>query len=238
MEKLKRIVQPRRASKQTAANDFRHWALAFIVCNFNVDLGPEVELVYPPGVQFSTADLTAFCFNSFPERQDTETAEDLTFHFTVRNHSPDILLSSPYSPHGSASTFFGYCVFRQEMDQTMKRSFNQRTLVLISNHDFPGLFFRMLHQMTSSGMISDPNALEAAFTHVSSWPPPSIGRHELPFLGSMIELDIAPHAAIPLQGLPCQTSNSTVIQSSLWCFVRTLWSFQEARSSAASSSRL
>jgi hypothetical protein len=55
---------------------------ASIVCNFNVDLvssqvrvpmnnvantcytkGPEIELVYPPDTTFSSADLSAICFN-------------------------------------------------------------------------------------------------------------------------------------------------------------------------------
>lgn len=53
-----------------------------VVCNFNVDvgtlrfslmrvdlvvdaciLGPEIEIIYPPDVSFSTADLSAICFN-------------------------------------------------------------------------------------------------------------------------------------------------------------------------------
>lgn len=34
-----------------------------VVCDFNVDLGPEVLFVYPPDTAFSQADLTAICFN-------------------------------------------------------------------------------------------------------------------------------------------------------------------------------
>lgn len=59
--------------------------------------------------------------------------------------------------------------------------------------------------MTESGVISDPTTLEAAYTQMTAWPPPSLGRHELPFLGSLIILDIAPHQAFPLQGLPGPT---------------------------------
>ncbi|KAF2195418.1 hypothetical protein K469DRAFT_11455 [Zopfia rhizophila CBS 207.26] len=167
-----------------------------------VTLGPEIEVVYPPNVPFSTADLSAICFNSFPEQQNTETAEDLTFNFTISNNSPEISLSSPNAPHGSPNSFYGCCVFRQESDHTMKRSFNQRTLVLISNHNFTSFFVNLLKQMTATGVISDPTALEAAYSQIMSWPPPSIGRHDLPFLGSMTTLEIAPHPAFPLQGLP------------------------------------
>ncbi|PSN64383.1 hypothetical protein BS50DRAFT_498600 [Corynespora cassiicola Philippines] len=185
---------------------FQNWAVAFIVCNFNVDIaGPEIEILYPPSVPFSHTDLTAICFNSFPEQQNTETAEDLAFNFSITNNSPDITLSSPQAPHGSPNNFYGCCVFRQEFDHTMKRSFNQRTLVLISHHNFLSFYTRLLHQMTESGVISDPTALEAAYSQMLAWPPPSVGRHDLPFFGSMITLDIAPHHAFPLQGLPGPT---------------------------------
>ena len=56
--------------------------------------------------------------------------------------------------------------------------------------------------MTDSGVISDPTTLEAAYSSIVTWPSPTIGRQDLPFLGSVISLDIAPHFAFPLQGLP------------------------------------
>ncbi|KAF2878136.1 hypothetical protein BDV95DRAFT_556789 [Massariosphaeria phaeospora] len=220
MEKLKnKVLHPHRRSRQPEATTatttatsptttttqasvgFQHWAVAFIVCNFNVDIGPEVEFIYPPNVPFSTTDLTSICFNSFPEQQSTETAEDLTFNFAISNNSPDINLSSPQAPHGSPDTFYNCCVFRQEFDDTMKRSFNQRTLCLVSHHSFLSFYRELLHRMTESGVISDPTALEAAYSQIMTWPPPSLGRHELPFLGSLVTLDIAPYHDFPLQGL-------------------------------------
>ena len=127
---------------------------------------------------------------SFPERQDTETTEDLVFNFTIANNSPEISLSSPSAPHGSPTQFYGCCVFRQELDHSEKRSFNQRSLVLISNHEFPAFFAHLLKQMTATGAISDPSALEAAYSQMRNWPSPRLGRHELPFLGSMITLEM------------------------------------------------
>src|ERR1051326_5002324 len=101
--------------------------------------------------------------SSFPERHESETTGDLMFNFTIGNNSPDITLGSPHTPHGSPNYFFGSCVFRQEYDHSMKRSFNQRSLTLISNHDAPAFFLAMLKQLTASGLISDPSALEAAY---------------------------------------------------------------------------
>ncbi|KAF2639961.1 hypothetical protein P280DRAFT_469703 [Massarina eburnea CBS 473.64] len=185
----------------TPATGFQHWAVAFVVCNFNVDVGPEVEIVYPPGVAFSPSDLSAICFNSFPEQQNTETGGDLAFNFTIPNNSPDIGLRSPHAPYGSRDTFYAACIFRQEFDHTMKRSFNQRTLVLVTHHNFLCFYARLLQQMTGSGQISDPNTLEAAHSQMLSWQPPALGRQELPFMGSVLTMDVAPHFAFPLQGL-------------------------------------
>ena len=181
-------------------------------------LGPEIEIVYPPTVQFSTSDLSAICFNSFPEQQNTETAEDLRFNFSISNNSPDISLNSPHPPYGSPNTFHACCVFRQELDLSMKRSFNQRTLVLLSHHNFPSFFSRLLARMTKSGVISDPVVLEAAYNQMHAWSPPCIGRNNLTFLGNTITLDIAPHQAFPLQGLPGPTPLISDKPSSIYAY--------------------
>ena len=168
----------------------RYWLISFAVCNFNVDVGPEIELVYPPDTTFSTADLSAICFNSFPERQDAEISEDAYFHFVVRNNSPDITLQSPKAPHGSSSLFFCNSVFRQEFDIVTKRSFSQKALVIISNHDFPSFFAELLRIITTSSFVNDSARLEAACSEISSWPAPTVGRQELPFLGTLLTLEM------------------------------------------------
>ncbi|RYO53422.1 hypothetical protein AA0116_g10822 [Alternaria tenuissima] len=201
-----------------ATGGFKHWAVAFIVCNFNVDIGPEIEILYPPDVPFTTADLSAICFNSFPEQQNTETAEDLSYDFAITNNSPDIKLSSPNAPHGSADTLYGSCIFRQEFDDTMKRSFNQRTLVLISHHNFTSFHHRILQKMTESGHLSDPTTIESAHSQMNTWEPPALGRHHLPFMGTTLTLDIAPHRAFPLQGLPGPTPLISDIPLSIYAY--------------------
>lgn len=72
--------------------------------------------------------------------------------------------------------------------------------------------------MTESGVISDPATLEAAYSQIASWPPPAIGRHDLPFLGKMLTLDIAPHQSFPLQGLPGPTPLISDTRSSIYAY--------------------
>src|ERR1700761_6463449 len=166
MEMVKHIINPGRKSKPTA---FRHWIVAFVVCNFNVDVGPEVELVYPPDAEFSHSDLMAICFNSFPERHDSEITDDAYFTFTIRNNSPDINLASPCAPHGSATELYGHSVFRQEYDQMTKRSYYQKTLTLISNQPFSAFFLKLIQKMAASGNLLDVGMLEAVYNQVANW---------------------------------------------------------------------
>jgi hypothetical protein len=128
---------------------------------------------------------------SFPERQDTsETTDDVTFHFNIGNNSPDVPLSSPNSPYGSASTLHGTCIFRQEYDSTTKRRFNQKSLVCLSNHEFPAFFAKLLYILTENGIISDPLKLQVACSEISSWSPPTVGHQDLHFLGYLLALEM------------------------------------------------
>jgi hypothetical protein len=81
-------------------------------------------------------------------------------------------------------------VFRQEFDNMTKRSYNQKSLVLISNHDFPAFHGKILHIITDIGLISDPSRLEAVCSEISTWSPPSIGQQSLPLLGYILSLEM------------------------------------------------
>jgi hypothetical protein len=164
------------------------WQQTSVVANRR--LGPEVESIYPPDVPFSASDLSTICFNSFPERQDGETLDDMYFSFILKNTSPDINLSSPTPPYGSPNHFHGTTVFRQEHDELSKRSFNQKSLVLVSNQEFPALFINTLRAIATGAALGDLARLEAAFSQIESWPPPRIGKQDLPFLGGIIALEM------------------------------------------------
>lgn len=72
--------------------------------------------------------------------------------------------------------------------------------------------------MTETGVISDPVMLHTAYNQMFAWNPPKVGRHELPFLGSMITLDIAPHRSFPLQGLTGPTPLVSDTPSSIYAY--------------------
>jgi len=165
--------------------------LISVVCNFNVDLGPEIEFVYPASVDFSTQDLTNICFSSFPERHESGTLGDIYFTYTLVNNSLDINLNSPLPPYGSPHLLYASCVFRQEYDKLSKRSYNQKSLVIIANHEFPAFFMNILRTLVSGASIGNVSRLEVACAQLASWMPPRIGKQELPFLGTLLDLDMS-----------------------------------------------
>jgi hypothetical protein len=112
------------------------------------------------------------------------------FNFILPNNSPDINLSSPSPLYGSPDLFHGAAVFRQEYDGLTKRRYNQKSLVLISNHDFPAFFMTLLRLAVTGSPIGDPARLEAACAQMENWPSPAIGKQELPFLRAIVTLDM------------------------------------------------
>ncbi len=126
---------------------------------------------------------------SFPERNDAETTEDLWFSFRVRNQSPDVKPPPIPTASGDINYLNGFCIFRREADSLAKRRFGQKSLVIISQHSYNALFFKLLNFMTSD-VLSDRTTLELACIHIANWDSPSIGRHELPFLGYVMDLEM------------------------------------------------
>ncbi|EPS44640.1 hypothetical protein H072_1376 [Dactylellina haptotyla CBS 200.50] len=180
----------------------REWLIAFVVCDFNVDLGPEIEWIYPYA-PFSPADLTTICFNSFPDRNNPDDlTTDTSFHFRFRHNSTDIKVpASDLVPH--PEYWFGYCLFRQQRDETVKRKYGQKSFVVISQYDFTTLFRDQMLAKTLPLLDFGASAalMESACAQVANWPSPRPGEMELPFFGSIFNLHIPLHASYPLQGL-------------------------------------
>jgi hypothetical protein len=175
--------------------------------------------LYPPE-SLSEQDLTTICFNSFPERHDTDVA-DMFFSFTTRNTSH---VKTPTDAVRSAdpSVLHGVSVFRQVFDPMSKRRFDQKSLVIISSHNFTSLFMNVIRIISNAAAIGDPTLLETACTHIAAWPDPAVGRLDLHFMEAKIELEMcvrlcnpwslmssrAPYPSFPLQGLTSTNATS------------------------------
>ncbi|TGZ81210.1 hypothetical protein EX30DRAFT_340852 [Ascodesmis nigricans] len=186
----------------------REWLIAFFVCDFNVDVGVEVEYMFP-STELSSADIEQICISSFPEKSNSDNLSSSSFHFKFRHSSSNIPHTpSPHDP----SHWYGYCLFRQKYDPTAKRSYRQKSLILVSQHEFPPLF---QHVVKTIGMLAfdvSPAVVESACSNIAAWGKPQIGVRELPFLGEILEVHTPPHYAFPLQGLMPKSSENAELK--------------------------
>ncbi|KAK9355043.1 hypothetical protein V1505DRAFT_414824 [Lipomyces doorenjongii] len=159
------------------ARDLRKWIMCFCALDFNVDIGPEFECIYPP-INFSEQDLKTICFSSFPEQSYPDTAD--AFHTFRFKATSDIRFpSSASSPILSQSPFpneryiYGYVLFQQRKDTTRARHYSQKSLALISPFEFPALFEVVVRK--AAQYCFGPalvQTLQTAAGQIACWPDP------------------------------------------------------------------
>lgn len=124
-------------------------------------------------------------YRSFPERVNSDTIEDSAFYFKFRHSSPEV-------PCGFTDDdpcyWYGYCLFRQQRDTSVKRNYRQKSLVLISQHDFVPLFAHLVKTISTLDFSVSPTLVESACSNIAAWAGPEVGLQELPFLGSLLDV--------------------------------------------------
>lgn len=124
-------------------------------------------------------------YHSFPERVNSDTIEDSAFHFKFRHSSPDV----PCEPtDDDPGYWYGFCLFRQQRDTSVKRNYRQKSLVLISQHDFVPLFAHLVKTISTLDFSVSPTLIESACSNIAAWAGPEAGLQELPFLGSLLDV--------------------------------------------------
>lgn len=122
-------------------------------------------------------------YPSFPER-NPDTVGDVEFHFRFRHSSNDLVLAVEQDE--DSAYWYGFCLFRQQKDMAVKRHFRQKSLVLISQHNYAPLFRHLVKTVALIDFEVSSTTIESACANIASWNPPEIGHQELPFLGSLL----------------------------------------------------
>ncbi|KAK9365402.1 hypothetical protein V1509DRAFT_660958 [Lipomyces kononenkoae] len=191
--------------------DLRKWMICFCALDFNVNIGPEFECIYPP-VEFSEQDLKTICFSSFPEQSYPDSA--LAFHTFRFKPTSDIHLPSSavlsQSPFAKEQYLYGYVLFAQRKDASRARHYSQKSLALISPFEFPAVFEVAVRK--AAKYCFGPalvQTLQTAAFQISCWPDPVAvmtkynagkGRRkslELPYLGDKIRVLISSGPFLP-----------------------------------------
>ena len=122
---------------------------------------------------------------SFPERTNSDATEDSAFHFRFRHSSPDVLCQTA---NEDPAYWYGFCLFRQQRDTAVKRNYRQKSLVLVSQHDYAPLFAYLIKTISLLDFEVSPTLIESACSNIAAWGPPEVGLQELPFLGSLLDV--------------------------------------------------
>lgn len=162
-------------------SQLRQWMHCFCVVNFDLELGQDIEMVYP-ATSLLPEELQNIAFSSFPDNNAFDVG-DTIYSFRTR-YNESVASSDGY--------LHGYVFFRQKRDTSIRRGYFQKSLVIISQHAHVGLFSQMLQLLGPTYFDVGKPILEAASHNVASWEPPVLGRcYDLPFVGSTLEVELS-----------------------------------------------
>ncbi|SAM08428.1 hypothetical protein [Absidia glauca] len=142
---------------------FRQWIVGFAVIKFDLEIGQDSN-VFEVG--------------------------DQVFNIRLRAGNSVFAASGPTT---TAGFLYGYVFFRQKKDPSIRRGYFQKSLVLLSQHPFVGLFSRIVSILGPAFFDAGQPMLEAAVMNIANWPAPRIDGHilDLPFLGHLLEVQLA-----------------------------------------------
>ncbi|CAO3622313.1 unnamed protein product [Cunninghamella echinulata] len=166
---------------------FRKWMIGFCIVNFDLEIGQALDYVYPP-MDLTIVEQKNICFSAFPDSNVFEVGDQV---YSIRVRASNSLFAES-GPTTSAGFLYGYVFFRQKKDSTIRRGYFQKSLVLISQHPFVGLFSRIVSILGPAFFDAGQPMLEAAVMNIIQWNEPKLDGHilDLPFLGHLLEVEL------------------------------------------------
>jgi len=154
--------------------------------------------VHPP-LWLSTTEKENIAFSSFPDSLRSD--EGSQFHsFRIRDHGSRTELSalSVQRPEALDGFLYGYAHFCQRRDTSSKRGYSQRSVVLLTQLQYPALFTEIIRRF---GLLYDKHGtgiLESALHNIAQWCKPLPGAMcELGFVGDVIHAELPRSADDP-----------------------------------------
>ncbi|QSL64797.1 hypothetical protein MERGE_002099 [Pneumocystis wakefieldiae] len=168
---------------------FLEWCLCFLVINFDIKLGQDLEIIYPY-FNFSEEERKNICFSSFPD-SNLEEEIDIVYSFRIRLNT---LKKTIYNFNASENFINGYVFFSQKRDTCAERGYFQKSVILLSVNSFPGIFSKIVSILGQNYFLNyDISVLETAIRNISKWPSfKSNFILKLPFMGDVYYTDIFP----------------------------------------------
>ncbi|EGG15703.1 hypothetical protein DFA_10545 [Cavenderia fasciculata] len=185
----------------------KKWMNAFCIVNFDLEIGQTLDYSFPPKLNLKEEEIVNLCFLSFPD-SNSHLQGDIIYCFKLKYWNQETRLYD-YQ--------YGYVFFRQEKNDRIERGYLQRSVVLLSDEPFVGLYKKVIEVVGPLYFQFGETLLEVAFQNMSNWPELKLGQsYELPILGSIFTFHVpytigAPHIIDPI----LKYSNNTNFQSSV-----------------------
>ncbi|KAG6853479.1 hypothetical protein C0991_004095 [Blastosporella zonata] len=167
------------------AERMRRWIIGIAIVDFDLDDGPVLEGIFPPSILLP-AEAENLAFSSFPDSLQFDQGSQ-SHSFRIREQLNSI--NAEKRPPTKDGFIYGYSHFTQKKDATSKRGYEQRSVVILTQHQFPALFSLLISIFGPLFHQHGLPMLEAACQNIASWRDPVPGETlELGFLGSVLRV--------------------------------------------------
>ncbi|EAL67219.1 hypothetical protein DDB_G0280481 [Dictyostelium discoideum AX4] len=161
----------------------KKWINSFCIINFDLEIGQVLDYSFPQ-VNFKEEESTNLCFLSFPD-SNSHLQGDIIYSFKLKETSS--------LGNGQCNFQYGYVFFRQEKDSSISRGYLQKSVVLLSDESFVGLFKKVMEIVGPLYFDHGNTLLEVAYQNIMNWPELKLGQtYELPILGYILTFHV-PH---------------------------------------------
>ncbi|KAF8626595.1 hypothetical protein AX17_006513 [Amanita inopinata Kibby_2008] len=172
---------------QDVVDKLRRWILGIAVVEFDLDHGPVIDGIFPP-MLLLPAESENIAFSAFPDSSQFEEGSQI-HSFRIREQIQSVVAEK--RPPTKDGFIYGFSHFTQKKDPSSKRGYRQRSVVILTQHQYPA-FFSCLSSIF--GPLYDAHGLpmlESACHNIATWRDPSPGQTmELGFLGSVLHLEL------------------------------------------------
>ncbi|KYQ89269.1 hypothetical protein DLAC_09928 [Tieghemostelium lacteum] len=196
--------------KDVNSQNKQKWMNHFCVVNFDLEIGQILDYCYP-SFKFKDDESTNLCFLSFPD-SNSHLQGDIIYTFKLK-HVED--------SNGQVSYQYGYVFFRQEKDDTISRGYLQKSVVLLSDEPFVGLFKKVIEIVGPLFFDYGNTLLEVAYQNIQAWPELKLGQtYELPILGYILTFHVphtrgTPHIIDPMVNKLAATAQQSALNSEM-----------------------
>ncbi|TEB27105.1 DUF1630-domain-containing protein [Coprinellus micaceus] len=159
----------------------RRWVTTIAVVEFDLDDGPTVSGVYPP-IDLSAREEENIAFSAFPDSPQFDQGSQV-HSFRMRKQGGD-----------GDGFLYGFSHFTQKRDATSKRGYQQSSVVILTQFQYPSLFSSLASILGPLYQQHGIPMLESACYSISNWSEPTAGTTvELGFLGTVLHVEL-PHS--------------------------------------------